>query len=119
MNQRLEPCLDLFEISEDGGLYYEGKFLTKRNGELREIGVITDRLGIIGLGEMGFNIPKTNMKPRHVLDLMEKQIKLPSPSDVANADDTEFLELMERTTTSTKNLITQFEGFFPCMNSQA
>ena len=38
-----------------------------RNGELKTIGVIADNtLGNGGLQEMGFYIPKTNLKPRHV-----------------------------------------------------
>ena len=51
-HQRLEPCLDLFEIGKDGGLYYEGKSLAKRNGELRATGVIASTLGIRRLHEM-------------------------------------------------------------------
>ena len=46
-----------------------------RNGELKMIGVIADTLGIRGLQEMGYNITKTNLKPRFVLDLLEKQAK--------------------------------------------
>ena len=71
-HQRLEPNLSLFELDEDGRLYYKGKPLTNRNGELKMIGVIADTLGIKGPREMGFDISKTNLKPRHVLDLMEK-----------------------------------------------
>ena len=54
-NQRLEPHLDLFKIGEVVGLYYKGKSLTNRNGELRTIGIIVDTLGIRGHREMGFN----------------------------------------------------------------
>ena len=44
-----------------------------RNGELKTIGVIVDNiLGIRGLREMAFIIPETNLKPQHVLDLLEK-----------------------------------------------
>ena len=50
-----------------------------RNGELKTIGVIADTLGIGGLQEMGYNISKTNLKPRFVFDLMEKQAQLPPP----------------------------------------
>ena len=71
-HQRLEPNLSLFELDEDGRLYYKGKPLMNRNGELKTIDVIVDTLGIKGLREMGFDISKTNLKPRHVLDLMEK-----------------------------------------------
>ena len=35
-----------------------------RNGELKTIGVIVDTLGIRGLREEGYNITKTNLKPR-------------------------------------------------------
>ena len=37
--QRLEPNLSLFELGKDGRLYYKGKSLTNRNGELKMIGV--------------------------------------------------------------------------------
>ena len=49
MHQRLEPNLRLFEIDKDGRLYYKGKPLMNRNGELKTIGVIADTLGIRGL----------------------------------------------------------------------
>ena len=77
MHQRLEPNLSLFELGKDGRLYYKGKPLTNRNGELKTIGIIVDTLGIRGLREMGYNITKTNLKPRFVLDLLEK---MPSAS---------------------------------------
>ena len=63
-------------------------------------GVIADTLGIKGIREMGFNIPKTNLKPRHVLDLLEK---LPSMSDIAKADEIELQEIAK----SMENLISQ------------
>ena len=49
MHQRLEPNLSLFVLGEDGRLYYKGKPLMNRNGELKMIGVIVDTLGIGGL----------------------------------------------------------------------
>ena len=49
MHQRLEPNLSLFVLGEDGRLYYKGKPLMNRNGELKTIGVIADKLGIGGL----------------------------------------------------------------------
>ena len=67
-----------------------------RNGELKTIGVIADTLGIRGLGEMGYNIVKTNLKPRFVLDLLEKQAELPSPSEIAKADGIELEEIAEK-----------------------
>ena len=72
IHQRLEPNLRLFKLDKDGMLYYRGKPLMNRNGELKRIGVIADTLGIGGLKEMGYNIPKTNLKPRFLLDLLEK-----------------------------------------------
>ena len=78
MHQRLEPNLSLFVLGKDGRLFYKGKPLVNRNGNLKMIGVIADTLGIGGLREMGYNISKTNLKPRFVLDLMEKQAQLPS-----------------------------------------
>ena len=49
MHQRLEPNFRLFETDKDGRLYYKGKPLMNRNGELKTIGVIADTLGIRGL----------------------------------------------------------------------
>ena len=49
MHQRLEPNLSLFVLGKDGRLYYKGKPLMNRNGELKMIGVIADTLGIRGL----------------------------------------------------------------------
>ena len=96
MHQRLEPNLRLFKIDKDGRLYYKGKPLMNRNGELKTIGVIADTLGIRGLREMGYNITKTNLKPRFVLDLLEKQAELPSSSEIAKADDIELEEIAEK-----------------------
>ena len=83
----------LFKLGEDSGLYHKGKPLTNRNGELKTIGVIADTLGIKGLREMGYNISKANLKPRFVLDLLEKT---PSLSDIAKADDIELQEICEK-----------------------
>ena len=99
-HQRLEPNLSLFELGKDGRLYYKGKPLANRNGQLKMIGVILDTLGIRGLREMGYNISKTNLKPQFVLDLLEKQAET---SDIAKADDIELQEIAK----STENLISQ------------
>ena len=48
-HQRLEPNLSLFKLGNNGRLYYKGKPLTNRNGELKTIGIIADTLGIRGL----------------------------------------------------------------------
>ena len=74
-----------------------------RIGELKTIGVVVDTLGIRGLREMGYNITKTNLKPRFVLDLLEKQAKLPSSSEIANTDEIELEEIAK----STEDLIYQ------------
>ena len=74
-----------------------------RNGELKTIGVIADTLGMRGLREMGYNITKTNLKPGFVLDLLEKQAKLPSSSEIAKADTIELEEIVK----STEDLISQ------------
>ena len=47
--QRLEPNLSLFQLGKDGRLYYKGKPLMNRNGELKMVGIIADKLGIRGL----------------------------------------------------------------------
>ena len=68
-----------------------------RNGELKTAGVIEDTLGIRGLREMGYNITKTNLKTRFVLDFREKQAKLPSSSEIAGADEIELEEIAKST----------------------
>ena len=45
---------------------------------------------------MGYNIAKTNLKPRFVLDLLEKQAELPSSSEIAKSDDIELEEIAEK-----------------------
>ena len=52
---------------------------------------------------MGYNIAKTNLKPRFVLDLLEKQAELPSSSEIAKADEMELEEIAK----STEDLIHQ------------
>ena len=106
MHQRLEPNLSLFILGKDGRLYYKGKPLMNRNGELKMIGIIVDTLGIRGLRDMGYSIAKTNLKPRFVLDLMEKQAKLPSIHEIAGADEIE----LEESVKSTENLISQINN---------
>ena len=92
-HQRLEPNLSLFKLGKDGRLYYKGKPLMNRNGELKTIGVIVDTLGIRGLRE----ITKTNLKPRFVSDLLEKQAELPSSSEISKADEIELEEIAKGT----------------------
>ena len=52
---------------------------------------------------MGYNITKTNLKPRFLLDLLEKQAELPSSSEIAKADTIELEEIAK----STEHLISQ------------
>ena len=106
MHQRLEPNLSLFILGKDGRLYYKGKPLMNRNRELKMIGVTADTLGIGGLQEMGYNISKTNLKPRFVLDLMEKQAELPSIHEIAGTDEIELEELAK----SSEDLIFQINS---------
>ena len=77
-----------------------------RNGELKTGGIIADTLGIRGIQEMGYNITKTNLKPRFVLDLLEKQSELPSSSEIAKADAIELEEIAK----STEDLIFQINN---------
>ena len=105
-HQRLEPNLSLFELDKDGRLYYKGKPLMNRNGELRTIGIIANTLGIRGLRVVGYNITKTNLKLRFVLDLLEKQAQLPSSSEIATADTIESEEIAK----STEDLIYQINN---------
>ena len=46
---------------------------------------------------MGYNIIKTDLKPRFVLDLLEKQAELPSSSEIAKADTIELEEIAKST----------------------
>ena len=105
-HQRLEPNLSLFILGEDGRLYYKSKPLMNRNGELKTISDIADTLRIGGLREMDYNISKTNLKPRFVLDLMEKQAQLPSIHEIAGADEIELEEIVK----STEDLIFQINS---------
>ena len=77
-----------------------------RNGELKTIGVIVDTMGIGGLREMCYNISKTNLKPRFVLDMMEKQAQLHSIHEIAGADEIELEEIAK----STEDLIFQINN---------
>ena len=96
-HQRLESNLRLFELDKDGRLYYKGKPLMNRKEKLKTIGIIADTLGIRGLREMGYNITKANLKPRFLLDLLEKQAELPSSSEITKADDIELEEIAKST----------------------
>ena len=44
---------------------------------------------------MGYNISKTNLKPRFVLDLIEKQAQLPSIHEIAGTDEIELEEILK------------------------
>ena len=77
-----------------------------RNGELKLVGVIVDTLGIRGLQEMGYNITKTNLNYRFVLDLLEKQAELPSSSEITKVDEIELEEIAK----STEDLIFQINN---------
>ena len=105
-HQRLEPNLSLFILGKDRRLYYKGKPLMNRNGELKMIGVIVDTLGIGGLQEIGYNISKSNLKPQFVLDLMEKQAQLPSIHEIAGMNEIELEEIVK----STEDLIFQINS---------
>ena len=65
-----------------------------------------DTLGIRGPREICYNITRTHLKPRFVLDLLEKQAKLPSSSDIAKADAIELEEIVK----STEDLICQINN---------
>ena len=55
---------------------------------------------------MGYNRSKTNLEPRFVLDLMEKQAKLLSIHEIAGADEIELEEIAK----STEDLIFQINS---------
>ena len=55
---------------------------------------------------MGYNITKTNLKPRFVLDLMEKQAQLLSSSEIADTDEIQLEEIAK----STEDLIFQINA---------
>ena len=67
------------------------------NRKLKTVGIIADTLEIRGRREMGYNITKTNLKPRFFLDLMEKQAELSSSSEIAGADEIELEEIAKST----------------------
>ena len=102
--------MNLFELGKDGGLYYGGEPLMKKNGDLRTIGAIAEALGIRGRREMGFGILETNFEPRHVLDLLEKRVELPSTSDITKADDIQLQEITEKASKSMEDLISQMKN---------
>ena len=52
---------------------------------------------------MGYNITKANLKPRFVLDLLQKHAELPSSSEIAKADSIELEEIAK----NTEDLISQ------------
>ena len=70
------------------------------------VGVIADTLGSKGLREMGYNITRTKLKPRFVLDLLEKQAELPSLSEIAKAD----IRKLEEIAKSMEDLIFQINN---------
>ena len=76
-----------------------------RNGELKTVGVIVDTMGIRGLREMGYNITKTNLKPRFVLDLKNKPNCL-LHLKIAKADEIWLKEVAK----STEDLISQINN---------
>ena len=55
---------------------------------------------------MGYNTSKTNLKPRFVSDLMEKQAQLPSIHEIVGADKKELEEIAK----STEDLIFQINN---------
>ena len=56
-----------------------------------------------GLREMGYKITRTNLKPRFVLDLLEKEAELCSSSEIAKANTIELEEIAK----GTEDLISQ------------
>ena len=54
----------------------------------------------------GLHHNQTNLKPRFVLDLMEKRAELPSSSEIAGSDEIELEEIAK----STEDLIFQINN---------
>ena len=97
---------DNFEL-RDMELYYKGKSrpLLMR-GKLRPIGTIADILHKGGLHNLGFHIPVDGKAmARQAVMLNRVREELPSPSDIAKANDIELQEIMENVKRSTENLI--------------
>ena len=64
---------------------------------------------------MGYNITKTHLKPRFVLDLLEKQSELPSLSEIAKADEIDSEEIaksMEDLIFQIKDVQTDIDDLF-------
>ena len=66
-------------------------------------------LGKGGLRKLGFDIPGGKLMVQYAVMLNRVKEELPSASDIAKADDIELQEIMENTTRSMKDLITQLD----------
>ena len=80
---------------------------TNEDGKLKTFGRLESIPGIQRLSNVGFVEQKLTHADAVRLNKAERE--LPSAPDVVKANNAEFLKLTEKVTTSTKNLITQFE----------
>ena len=87
---------DYFKL-ENGELYYRGKRkpLTTK-GVLKLVGMLADILGIGGLLNLGFDIPRGKVTDRQAVMLNKAVEELPSESDITKTDDTELQEIVEK-----------------------
>ena len=97
---------------EDRELYYRGrnKPLTYGEGKLKSVGEITDILGKNRLRNLGFDIPKGKLTAWQAVMMKKVKEELPSTSDITKADDIELKEIMENTSKSKEDLISQMKN---------
>ena len=78
-------------------LYYRGRDepLIKEDGKLKAINKLVSILGKNRLIDLGFDVPK-GLTPQQSVILNEAEEKLPSASDVAEADDIELQEIFTK-----------------------
>ena len=87
---------DYFKL-EGGELYYIGsrKPLTTER-KLKSVGMLADILGKNRLRRLGFNIPVGKLTARQAVMLNKAAERLPSESDITEADDIELQEIVEK-----------------------
>ena len=106
---------DYFKL-EGRELYYIGsrKPLTTE-GKLKSVGMIADILGKNRLRRLGFNIPVGKLTARQAINLNKASEELPSESDITEADDMDFQEIVEKASgiiSQIKDIQTDTEDLF-------
>ena len=63
---------------------------------LQGVGVLADRLGKKGFGDLGFDVPVGRITARQFMASHRAGSQLPSTSDITRADDIELQEIAEK-----------------------